>query len=129
MQDYKNLQKSGSFLSKAVFFTGWLLSPFSVWNDSFINIPISYILANLFIGVFKADFLALVLVFYWVSNCLGLFMMYFSGRKIFDLKRGIVHEIPGVVATVLAYSLLLILLDRLGVLRSLNSFLGIPQVR
>ncbi|MDD5136959.1 MAG: hypothetical protein PHI59_00950 [Candidatus Omnitrophica bacterium] len=103
-------------VNRLIFIAGWLLSPFTFWNDVFINIPIAYLCANLFVRVFKADFLFMTLVFYWLSNLLGVLMMYAAGKNILKEKK-VVRELIIFLATVVLYSLILILLGRIGILK------------
>ena len=106
-----------AFLKNAVFFIGWLLSPLTFWNDAFINIPISYMCASLAIRFIKADFLFLVLVFYWISNGIGILMMYSSGKSIMQDKSNRLHALVTFLITVVIYSVIIIILNRTGVLR------------
>lgn len=105
------------YLRKAVFFMGWLLSPFTFWNDAFVNIPVAYICANLFIRFFSTNFLLTVIFFYWLSNFAGLFMMYISGKSIVQGGRGIIKELISLILTMICYSAILLILARAGILR------------
>ncbi|MCX5686602.1 MAG: hypothetical protein NTW09_03990 [Candidatus Omnitrophica bacterium] len=106
-----------TFLNRTIFFLGWMLSPFSLWNDAFVNIPLSYIMANLEFRFVHINFLTLVLIFYWISNGLGIALMYLSGKKLVDEKRGVVGGLLSLGVTIAAYSLLLILLNKFGILK------------
>lgn len=112
---------------RIVFFFGWLLSPFTFWNDVFVNIPISYLCANIFIRIWpapyhngegQANFLLTVLVFYWLSNGLGLLIMYASGKNLLTGKKAF-REILLLVITLVGYSLVLVLLQKIGILKPL----------
>ena len=92
-----------------MFFIGWLLSPLTTWNDFFINIPLSYVLANVFNRLFPCNFLIAVLIFYWLTNALGLAMMYLSGRELFRDKERVHIELLKLFATVIVYSIALTL--------------------
>ena len=105
------------FLNKIIFFIGWLLSPLTFWNDTFVNIPLAYICANLFIRFFPVNFLITVLVFYWLSNVLGLLMMYLSGKSIFQSGKGLVREMINLLITMAIYILVLIILTKAGILK------------
>lgn len=96
---------------------GWLLSPFTVWNDAFVNIPLSYIAASLFIRIWPVNFLTAVVVFYWISNALGLLLMYLSGRGIVKEAGSLKRELIKLLVAVVMYSLVLIFLGKLGVLK------------
>lgn len=104
-------------MHRVIFFIGWLLSPLTFWNDPFLNIPLSYLSAAVFIRFFRADFPLTVLVFYWLSNAAGLVMMFISGRKIVEGKKDILRESLVFVAAIALYSALLYLLAKLGILK------------
>jgi hypothetical protein len=100
--------------NRAVFFLGWLLSPLTTWNDVFINIPLAYLAASLFFKVFHGNFAFQVIVFYWLSNGLGILLMYTAGRNVLKEKR---LSFKSVLTTLLIYSIVLFLLDKFIVLR------------
>lgn len=106
-----------AFLHNTVFFIGWLLSPLTFWNDAFINIPLAYLLANITIRAFPVNFLYTVMVFYWLSNFVGLFMMYTSGRHIVKSGKGIVRELISLIATIAVYTAVLAILGKMGILK------------
>ena len=106
-----------AYLKNTIFFIGWLLSPLTFWNDAFINIPFSYLCASLLIKFIKTDFLTLMLVMYWVSNGLGLYMMYASGRAIFKDRGEVARAFLTFIATVIVYSVILLALYRMGILK------------
>lgn len=113
-----------SFSKRIIFFLGWVLSPFTPWNDSFINIPIAYLLANIFAKDFvHAPFVLLMLVFYWLSNAAGLFLMYVSGKGMIKKGRGMGREIITLLATICVYSAILYILDRYGILKPIPLYL------
>ncbi len=106
-----------NFINRLVFFIGWLLSPLTFWNDTFVNIPISYICASLFARLFHSNFLLTMLIIYWTTNILGLLMMYLSGRSVFKDGKSIIREVVIFLVTIVTYSLILIVLNSLGVLK------------
>jgi hypothetical protein len=93
------------------------LSPFTFWNDVFINIPIAYLSAAIAARFLALDFLYLVLVFYWATNFVGIFMMYVSGKSLLSDKKKLVRELSIFLVTIGVYSLILIALNKMGVLR------------
>jgi len=115
--------QTGNFLNRTIFFIGWLLSPFTFWNDAFVNIPISYIFASLSVKIFPASFLFQVLMFYWLSNALGLFLMYLGGRHIAEKGRGAQRELVILILTIVTYSIILIAIDKLGILKPISIYL------
>lgn len=102
---------------RSAFFIGWLLSPLTFWNDAFINIPLSYLLANLCVRLVPINFLLLVLIFYWLTNVAGLAIMYATGADILKEKGQRLKEIAKIVLTMIIYSVILAALGRLGVLK------------
>jgi len=104
-------------MNRALFFIGWLLSPFTFWNDSFVNIPLAYICAVIFTKFYSFNFLAVVLVFYWLSNGLGIIMMLLSGQNLLGEGKEFRHEALKLVLTLVVYSTVLILLGKLGILK------------
>lgn len=65
---------------------GFILSPFSWWNDAIVNIPLALIAARLASEIVDVSFGLLFTIFYWTSNIIGILMMvagasYSLGRK------------------------------------------------
>lgn len=106
-----------AFIRNTAFFIGWMLSPLTFWNDAFVNIPLSYGLACLLRRVIDVDFAGLVLVLYWLSNIIGLYMMYASGRLILKSRGEVVKQILALLGTCALYSAILIALAKFGILR------------
>jgi hypothetical protein len=113
-----SLSAKGVF-NRAIFLIGWLLSPLTFWNDTFINIPLAYLCANLFARYIPCSFLCVVLVFYWISNGLGILIMAISGKRILEEQKGKVRSLIILFSTILIYSLILIVLGKVGLLRPL----------
>jgi len=55
---------------------GYILSPFSWWNDLFINLPLAYIFALPFGLLSKKLFLPAMIVGYWITNVAGFMLMH-----------------------------------------------------
>lgn len=111
-------------LSALVFFIGWILSPFTWWNDAFINIPLSYLLANAIFRVSRLPFKWLVLGLYWISNVLGIFFMYFGGKKFIMKSRDRIRAAAILAVMVILYSLIMLYLDQKGHLKPLEEYFG-----
>ena len=111
------MTKASPVLKRGVFFVGWLLSPLTFWNDALINIPISYLCASLTSRVLPGNFIVLTLVYYWLSNVLGLCMMAASGHAVIKEGRGLLKGIIDLLATIVVYSGILIILGRAGFLK------------
>ena len=108
-----------NFINRLIFFIGWMLSPLTFWNDAFINIPLSYLLAALLVKYININFLWLVLASYWFTNILGLYLMYAAGKGVVKGREGVVKEILSLIVTTAFYSLIIVALGRLGILRHL----------
>jgi hypothetical protein len=106
-----------TFIKNTIFFIGWMLSPLTFWNDAFVNIPISYLCASFAARFIKADFLVLVLIFYWISNGIGILMMLFSGKSIMQDKSDRLRSMVKLLITIAIYSTIIIILNRTGILK------------
>lgn len=95
-------------LNNILFFTGWLLSPLTVWNDAIINIPIAYVCASMLHKALPLDFSFLVILFYWGTNIAGILLLYLSGRNIIKEKKA---GVLSVLKTLLIYSVILVVID------------------
>lgn len=113
-----------TFFKGLVFFIGWALSPFTWWNDAFINIPLSYLIANLLFYIMPAPFIWLVIGSYWFTNILGLFFMYLSGKSLFVSSSDRKKTIFKMAIFVAIYTLAMIYLDSKGKLLPLCVFFG-----
>ena len=60
---------------------GYLLSPLSWWNDLFINIPLAYLFASLISLASCRLFAPGMVVGYWLTNVVGLFMLHRGGTE------------------------------------------------
>jgi hypothetical protein len=61
---------------------GWILSPFTLYNDSFVNIPISMAIAYLCNRLLGWNFVSVTGVAYIGTNILGLLLIAFGIRRI-----------------------------------------------
>ena len=55
---------------------GYLLSPFSWWNDLYINLPIAYGMAWLAGLIDQRAFAFVLVISYWITNIAGLIMLH-----------------------------------------------------
>lgn len=61
---------------------GFMLSPFSWWNDLIVNVPIAYAVAWV-VGKFVSGlFLPVFVIAYWGTNVLGMILLQKGGQKI-----------------------------------------------
>jgi hypothetical protein len=61
---------------------GWILSPFTLYNDSFVNIPISMAIAYLCNRLLGWNFVSVTGIAYIGTNILGLLLIAFGIRRI-----------------------------------------------
>ncbi len=97
-------------------FVGWMLSPFTWWNDSFVNLPLAYIAASLINRVLPRAFLASFIISYWATNILGIALMYIGAERITTqerLKKGRV----ALLATLIIYSVVFVLLVKFKIIK------------
>lgn len=59
---------------------GFLLSPLSWWNDLLINIPLAYGLSFLTNRLIPGFFPMYMIIYYWLTNVLGLVLMHRGGE-------------------------------------------------
>ena len=104
------------YLNRFLFFIGWLLSPLTTWNDLLINIPLAYLSASLLFKIVPVNFALQVIIFYWLSNGLGILLMYITGRSILKEKR---LNFRSVLITLLIYTIALFIMDKIALLKPL----------
>jgi len=105
---------------------GYLLSPFSWWNDLFINLPLAYLGAVVLSLVSRKLFAPAMILGYWLTNLLGIFLMHQAGWRIataatdsgkdaifLNRRRSTLINI----LTTLGYSLIVIVLISAGVIK------------
>lgn len=61
---------------------GYLLSPLSWWNDLFVNLPIAYLFGWALSLIQRRLFAPGMVVGYWLTNFLGIYLMHRAGRDI-----------------------------------------------
>ena len=55
---------------------GYVLSPLSWWNDLYVNLPISYLVANGAYCIHPRLFMPAMVGAYWLTNVIGLALMH-----------------------------------------------------
>jgi len=102
---------------------GFLLSPFSWWNDLFINFPIAYVLACGSDFIYKGVFLGAFIVFYWLTNIAGLVLLQKGLEKMRaggeEKKKYFSKYFLRDVLLSVAYTLLIVILVKLGIIKPL----------
>lgn len=93
-----------------LFITGYILSPLTWWNDLFVNIPISYVIASIISKIIGKDhFPELMVSAYLFTNVLGFLLMHISiswGR--ISRKKLLIDIIIATGYTILVYVLALL---------------------
>ncbi|MBU4343170.1 MAG: hypothetical protein KKG21_04085 [Candidatus Omnitrophica bacterium] len=105
-----------------LFFIGWILSPLTWWNDAFINIPLSYVMANLLAYIIPVPFLRLVIASYWFTNVAGLFFMYLGGKHLIASSKDRRKAILTMLIFMGIYALVMACMDKMGKLAPLCMF-------
>ncbi|MEO0137039.1 MAG: hypothetical protein ABIL39_08080 [candidate division WOR-3 bacterium] len=102
--------------SALLFIIGYLLSPFSWWNDVIINLPLAYIIAFPFGLISEKLFLPILILGYWMTNLLGLILIHYSllGNQQRLTRR---EDIFKNLLVALFYTALVLLLARFGLLK------------
>lgn len=101
-----------------LFITGYILSPFSWWNDLYVNIPLAYGCALLVSLIYEAGFLAAFIGFYWLTNAAGLALMHKGAGRIMKErtvpygKKALVRDI----ALSIGYTILIIVLVKMNII-------------
>ena len=109
-------------LQSIVFFIGWVLSPFTTWNDFLINVPLSYLIANFLYIFIRLPLKWLLLVSYILTNILGLLMMYASGKEVVLSSESKIKGIVSLVINTAILSAIVFLLDKSGILLPLSDY-------
>lgn len=100
---------------------GYFLSPFSWWNDLYVNLPIAYGMAWVVSLIDKRIFGVALVVFYWITNIAGLIMLHRGlAPAMADGNQGHRKKIVADLIISVVYTGVIILLLYLG-------FLKLPQ--
>jgi len=111
---------TGGFLAVV----GYLLSPLSWWNDAFVNLPLAVAFAWVVSAFYAPAFGPAVVVGYWLTNVFGFVLMHLGARQVLSERkqkysaRALLKD----VGVSLAYTLLLLLLLKLGVLQPFQNY-------
>ena len=109
-----------------VAFIGFMLSPLSWWNDLFVNVPLAWVFASVVGFFWRPAFGASLVLGYWLTNIIGLIMMHKGGQTMITGKqpRYTRRELMRDVGISVLYTLLIIELIQLGILKPIESYLG-----
>ncbi len=103
---------------------GYLLSPLSWWNDMFINVPLAVVFAWIVSAFYKPAFAVSVVVGYWLTNVLGFVLMHKGAQQLLSDKDKAYsrRELIKDVVVSLAYTMLIVALLKLGVLKPFQHY-------
>ena len=109
-----------------VAFIGYLLSPLSWWNDTFINLPLAWLFASLVSLVSHRLFVPAMILGYWLTNIAGLLLMAqgTAGLAARGSPQGFKRRLVLSLIAATGYTLLIVLLFLFGVLKPLHALLG-----
>jgi hypothetical protein len=95
-------------------FIGLMLSPITWWNDPFVNIPLSYVLATAISHFYPKIFFISFIITYWFTNIIGI-LMFYSGSK------GLLNTVPvnkwKQILTIFVYTAIIIMLSFSGMIK------------
>jgi hypothetical protein len=107
-----------------VAFVGWLLSPLSWWNDAFVNLPLAWLFASAVSLISHRLFLPAVVVGYWLTNIAGILLMARgTAEAVAGSRQSRPRQLLLSIAAATAYTVLAVVLVRLGVLKPLHALL------
>jgi len=104
---------------------GYMLSPLSWWNDAFVNLPLALAFAWPISLFYPRAFGPCVVVGYWLTNVLGFVLMHKGAQQVLRenpakySRRDLLRDL----AISLLYTLLILLLLKIGVLKPLQNYL------
>lgn len=123
MKDDRNTTRGRRVRGGILAVVGWLFSPLTWWNDAFVNLPVAWLFASLVSLFGHRFFLPAMIVGYWLTNIAGILMMAKGSTDaagVRSSRRGLIISL--LFAT--GYTLLAVLLVRLGVLKPVTAFLA-----
>ena len=105
---------------------GYLLSPLSWWNDAFVNLPLAWLFASLISLASHRLFAPAMILGYWLTNIVGLLLMAHgtAGVVAGGFPRSLRRQLVLSLLAATGYTLVIVLLYLLGVLKPLHALLG-----
>ena len=97
-------------------FVGFMLSPLTWWNDLWVNLPLSYMAANIAAWFNPRWFMSALLGAYLGTNVLGLLLMHLASQGIIKGKGQPINRKAILISIVTAaiYTVIVITMFRLG---------------
>jgi len=114
------LRKTRSVKAAFLIFIGWILSPFTFWNDALVNIPIAYFCASVVALLSEKLFFVSFLAAYWLTNIVGVVMMGEGIRSLMAEKKIGRHPVVVSLITTAVYTVAVTCLFYAGMLRPID---------
>jgi hypothetical protein len=107
---------------------GYMLSPLSLWNDMFVNVPLALLFAWLVSLVYRPAFETCLIVGYWLTNVIGLVMIHKGAETVLSTrdKRYTGRDFLRDVGISLLYTGLIVLLLKLKILQPIKYYFKNP---
>ena len=111
-----------------VAFIGFMLSPLSWWNDLFVNVPLALVFAWGVALFYPPAFLHAAVLGYLLTNVAGFILMHKGTQQMLsEKKQGYSRrDLLRDVGISLAYTVLIVLLVKAGVLKPLTEYFHKP---
>lgn len=107
-------------------FVGYMLSPLSWWNDTFVNIPLALAFAWIVALFYKPAFEASWIIGYWITNVLGFVLMHKGAEKFIrkgDRKYSWRNALRDIGISLL-YTGVIVLLLKLGIVKPIENYIS-----
>lgn len=106
-------------------FIGYMLSPLSWWNDTFVNIPLALAFAWVVALFYKPAFEASWIVGYWLTNVLGFVLMHKGAQKMLRKEERKYSWRDGArdIGISVLYTGLIVLLLKLGIVKPIENYI------
>ena len=108
---------------------GFMLSPLSWWNDAFVNLPLALVFAWIVSLPCTASsretvFDVAVVIGYWLTNVLGFVLLHKGAQAMVSNEKKAYswRDLVKDVGISLAYTALIVLLIKLGVLKPVQAY-------
>lgn len=107
---------------------GFMLSPLSWWNDLFVNVPLAVAFAWVVSLFYRPAFSSCVVLGYWLTNILGFVLMHKGSQKMLSEsdRRYSRRDLARDVGVSLLYTVLIVVLIKLGVLKPIQTYFSKP---
>jgi hypothetical protein len=107
---------------------GYMLSPLSWWNDTFVNLPLALAFAWLVSLLYKPAFTPSLVIGYWLTNVLGFILMHKGAQQVLSRQQNeySCRDLLKDLAVSLLYTLLIVALVKFGVLKPVQSYFHRP---